>query len=91
MKSNFGRVISFVLAVVVIASLFAGCGDYGELAKNPKRFIEVSKTSVDDNAYIILVDTETRVMYLEIVRMNRLGLTAMLNPDGTPMLYDGEL
>lgn len=90
MKNNISKVVALVL-IIVVAVMFTSCGNYGQLADTPNRFKEVSKNNINGNDCILLVDTETRVMYLEVVNGYRLGLTVMLNSDGTPMLYNGDL
>ena len=42
------------------------------------------------NDEIILVDKETKVMYLWVKKGYGAGLTVMLDVDGKPLIYDGE-
>ncbi len=66
---------------------------------NNDRFVFVQKYTEnegeDDYSFKVLVDKETRVMYLlydsNDGRYSIGGLTVMLNADGSPMLYEGEL
>lgn len=93
MKGNFGVIVSIVLIVILIAAIFVGCGTDDKLAADvSQRFIKVSsKGNLTDYCYAVYVDSETRVMYLVISGGSSAGITAILNGDGTPMLYDGIL
>ena len=41
-----------------------------------------------DGYYSILVDKDTKVCYLEYYGGNWYGITVMLNPDGTPKIWE---
>jgi len=96
MKSNFRTITSIVLIIIIIASVLTGCGgdkkDEKLAADISQRFIEVSDyvSLKDKYGYSVLVDSETKVMYLVTYSGYRAGITAILNADGTPMLYDGD-
>ena len=84
-----------LLLLLLPVMLLAGCGDTRSddyVSVEQDRFVEVknywSTTGCD---YTIVVDKETRVMYLMFRAGYKGGLTVMLNPDGTPMLWEGEL
>ncbi len=94
------KLISLLLVLVMPMLVLCGCrkmpttDDYVEQEND--RFVYVKKYNIGDNDYFrILVDKETRVMYLcEVIvggSSQGLGLTVMLNADGSPMLYEGEL
>lgn len=51
----------------------------------------VEKIYTDREDYSIFVDTETKVMYVFIQRGYRGGAVMLVNADGTPRLYEGEL
>ena len=51
--------------------------------------IETEHTE-DGTSYRIFIDKETKVMYLFMKNGYGGGLTIMLNPDGSPKLYQGE-
>ena len=80
--------------------LLCGCGEVPQskdfTSEKNSRFVYVKEYTYGDNDSLkILVDKETRVMYLYKYNGNgnatTAGLTVMLNADGTPMLWDGEL
>lgn len=97
MKGSFRTIISIVLIIIVIASVLSGCsrnkGDEKLAADISQRFIEVADhiSFTDKYDYSVFVDSETKVMYLVIYGGYRAGITVILNADGTPMLYDGDL
>jgi hypothetical protein len=53
--------------------------------------IGVSRPSSWGNARLILVDRDTRVMYMEKVGYASGTPTVMLNSDGKPRIYEGDL
>ena len=84
-----------LLLLLLPVMLLAGCGDIRSddyVSVEQDRFVEVknyySATGCD---YTIVVDKETKVMYLMFLIGYKGGLTVMLNSDGTPMLWQGEL
>lgn len=97
MKKNL-----FLILLILIMPVFILCG-CGEIPKSEDyasegntRFVYVKEYTVDnDTRFKILVDKETKVMYLYYSSMGSsrgyAGLTVMLNADGTPMLWEGEL
>ena len=68
--------------------LFSGCIERDIEMIDDSRFKHIYY-----NECCIIVDKETRVMYLLITVGASVGagLTVMLNPDGTPMIWEGEL
>ena len=90
-----------LLLLLLPVILLAGCGKVPQsddfTSEENNRFIFVKRYDVSNDDYFkILVDKETKVMYLYKVSSGgstyaTAGLTVMLNPDGTPMLWQGEL
>lgn len=80
-----------VILIVAFAMLFCGCGrDTGENYTTSGRFVIVSGS--DQNApyfETVIKDRETGVLYLVIYGLYRLGITPILNADGSPMTLDG--
>ena len=99
MKSNFYRVVSLVIVVLVLALSLCGCGENKmpfeehETFSISDRFVCISEQEEAFNtSYYIYVDRKTRVMYLaQGGGVYTSGMTAILNADGTPELYDGDL
>lgn len=83
----------FLILIIPICLLFSGCGTEKSPSyeSNTGRFLLVYSQEKDREKIYILVDTKTRVMYLWCHIGFGGGLTVMLNPDGTPMIWEGEL
>lgn len=86
------KVFIAVLLLLIVCSL-CGCNAVTRTtgALGPGRFVTmeqyVSPSISGKNDYRILVDRDTKVQYL----YHREGLTVILNPDGSPQIYQGEL
>ena len=84
----------FLLLILIMPMclLLTGCDvDEGNI-QTDARFVEVYDVRIDHQEYAeILVDKETRVMYLFVDGYKAGGLTVMLDTDGKPLLYDGVL
>lgn len=93
--SRWKAVLTFVIMFVVVAIgglLFTGCASpYRNALKKCERFDVLYDTDTINNGCIILVDKETRVMYLYVKTGSGAGLTVMVDEEGKPMLYEGEL
>lgn len=84
------RIIMLLLVLIMPIMVLTGCTeDTKEIREN--RFILVLFDKESGCYQNIYVDKETRVMYLFVRVANGGGVTVMLNADGTPMLWEGEL
>lgn len=85
-----------MILLLVVMLILTGCGQtkrvYVKDAKavtDASRFVEIEWVKYK---WKILVDKETRVMYaVSDGGYNRGNFTVLINADGTPLLYDGEL
>lgn len=89
-----------LLLLLLPVMLLAGCGTKSEnyeenvserfvmVEQVQKNFEDISGNRVD---IFIIVDKETKIMYWFLSGWYRASITTMLNPDGTPMLWQGEL
>ena len=92
--SRWKRVLTFVIMFVVVAIgglLFTGCAYREEIFQGDGKFKLIGGTNAANDGYFILVDKETRVMYLFVKYGYGAGLTVMVDEEGKPMLYEGEL
>lgn len=85
------KLFAIFMAIALCACLFVGCGSSSlEVDEN------VSKSSFfviveDGNGYYIVYHKDTKVMYtLSTVSYNMGNFTLLVNPDGTPMIWEGE-
>ena len=87
------KLIAIFMAIALCACLFVGC-------QSPD--VEISKEYLDSSMFVIIESTcgtngwiivyhkETRVMYAVSQGYYNFGnFTVMLNPDGSPMVWEG--
>lgn len=88
------RLIALLMAIALCACLLVGCGGssvstssaYNENA--PSMFITIENVS---ESWRVVYHKDTKVMYvISGGSYNRGTFTVMLNPDGTPMIWEGE-
>ena len=84
------RIITIALITALVLAL-AGCGvnveKEGDDKKNTSMFVVVEKA----NNWLVVYHKETKVMYAVSYGAYNCGnFTVLVNPDGTPMLWDGE-
>lgn len=92
--SRLRAVLTFVIMFVVVAVgglLFTGCAYRDKTFQNSGRFKLIDEMYMESDGYFILVDKETRVMYLFAKYGYGAGLEVMVDEEGKPMLYEGEL
>ena len=81
------KLISLLMVLVMPMLVLCGCeSKEAELNGGYDRF-----KTIDYSGCEVYVDRQTRVMYLFVKKGYGGGLTVMLNADGSPMLYEGEL
>ena len=91
------KIVFIILLVLVIPFVFSGCGmNKSENYKttNEIRFVLVETYNQGDFEYQIIVDKETRIMYIcqNYTRgYGYDGLTVLFDADGKPQKYQGEL
>lgn len=87
-------VVTLVLVVVILAisCALSGCGNTNQTEskvaeKEPSMFIVVESSGI----WYVVYHRETKVMYAVSRDDHNKGIfTLLVNPDGTPMLYEGE-
>lgn len=93
---NMKKILITIL-ILALCILFAGCAERDE---NERRvyyvcegitFVEVVGIDGSKQPYKILVHKETRVMYVEYCGAYQGGISVMLDEDGNPLLWEGEL
>ena len=95
------KILIILLALIIpICLLFAGCGtkhkNYQDnssdrfiiLEKVQDEFEDIDGITID---IYIVVDKETRIMYFYYSGFESIGFETMLDKDGKPLLYEGEL
>lgn len=84
-----------LILVLPISLLLVGCSNksanssIGQNYEDQEKFVMVEYFSPGNSFYFeVLVNKATKVMYLVDADG---AITVMVNPDGTPMIYQGEL
>ena len=78
----------FIAMAAIIAMLMAGCASV-EVDKSPEVSMFVRVESV--NGWWVVYHRETKVMYaISAGGYNAGNFTLLVNPDGTPMVWEGE-
>ena len=84
------RLLIALMAIALCACLFMGCYSYpttGEEVSRESSFVIVE----DGDGYYIVYHKDTRVMYTFSTGGSNYGSFCLLvNPDGTPMIWEGE-
>lgn len=87
-------VVGILLSIVVISSaLFFGCTSTLQdiIPQQEERFVAVFEQTIDSyTGCKILVDKETKIMYLFVTGGSRGGLTVMVDAEGKPLIYNEE-
>lgn len=82
-----------VLLILLTPLCLFGCqpksANYSEVLQD--RFIIIKRYKDNDLDYSIVVDKDTRIMYLKIEGTYRAGITVLLDENGNPQKYEGEL
>lgn len=80
-------IITLLVAILIISAIVL-CACDTETYEDDDRFVAVATYQTSGAYERVLYDKETKVMYLFVKAGYGGGLTVLLNPDGTPMLYD---
>lgn len=92
------KIIKCILGCMLVF-MVSGCSNAEEDdGRNNFKDSDIFKTiAVDRNGngdFTVVYHKETKVMYVVFVEVGAssrgVGITTLLNPDGTPMLYQGE-
>lgn len=81
-----------LLAALVVVFFLAGCGKVSdaEIYASERDESKMFMTVYQDLSYSIVVDKDTRVMYsVSNGTYNGGNFTMLVNPDGTPRVWEG--
>lgn len=93
------KLIAVILCVGLCLGLF-GCGttsekpsDDSDPVQNTDRFVKVQDDviKIGGSYFDIYVDTETSVMYICVVNSWGIDVEPLMDADGNPLLWEGEL
>lgn len=78
-----------LILLLPVCLLFAGCGNAETNYSKESMFVVVESLNIEGTCFIyVVVNKDTKVMYMT---QGAGGMIVMLNADGTPMLWEGEL
>lgn len=81
----------FIALILALCVTFTGCSknpiESKVVEETPSMFVKVESSSY----WCVVYHRETKVMYVVSTGYYNMGnFTLLVNPDGTPMLYEGE-
>lgn len=79
------RLIAFLMAIALCACLFAGCSE-SIVNTRDSDFVFIER----DGRFEYVYHKNTGVIYVMYFNANQAAMTVMLNPDGTPMIWESE-
>lgn len=94
------KIVVLFVVFALFTAVLTGCDpkqseNSSNVEKNSKRFVSIYDKEAVNDEYShekILVDRETRVMYLYVYyNTNSGGPIVMVDKDGKPLIYDGNL
>lgn len=93
LKYTKRKVIGVIIAALLLTTMLAGCGRNDSLTSDTitERFFYIEDTNSGLSYNSIIVDRETGVMYLFHGSGYKGGLTIMVNPDGSPLVYESDI
>lgn len=78
-----------LLIAILVSSIIVLCACDIETYEDYDRFVTIGIYELSSGTDArLMYDKETKVMYLFVKEGYGGGLTVLLNPDGTPMLYE---
>ena len=81
------RLLNVLMAIALCACLFAGCGN--TISEN--RWKNTGFTWIETRGGAeYIYHNDTKVIYVFKIIGNSGGMTVLLNPDGTPMIWEGK-
>lgn len=89
------KILIILLILIMPLCLLSGCipkiEDYTTVGQNRFIAVKVYKHFDEGSTIYIMVDKETKIMYMLISGIYRCGITALLDENGNPQKYEGEL
>jgi hypothetical protein len=81
------RLLVVLMAIALCACLFVGCSD----AISKDRWANTGFTWIETKGGMeYIYHNDTKVIYVFKTVGNSAGMTVLLNPDGTPVIWEGE-
>ena len=87
------KLIVLLMAIALCACLFAGCSNYYTDEYRSEYWENTGFTYIECKShadYVYHNDTKVMYVFFRGIRYDNTGMSVMLNPDGTPMIWEGE-
>ena len=87
------KLIAIFVAIALCACLFAGCFRHYNNEYRAKYWENTGFTYIESKGCADYVyHNDTKVMYVSIrgIEYDSSGMSVLVNPDGTPMIWEGE-
>ncbi len=86
------KLVVIFMAIALCACLFVGCSRYYEEDYRAKYWEDTGFTLIECKSYVDYVyHNDTKVVYVFVrgIEYDSTGMTVLLNPDGIPMIWEG--
>lgn len=87
--------LSILICSLLLSVSLVGCGSESNNGKyeilGNRTYLIIDYTALDNISHKILVDTETKVQYLYITNGHAGGMSVLVDAEGKPILYEGDL
>lgn len=93
------RILSLLIVLLIPILVLCGCGtknkDYKEYSNSRFVFVgeyeQIETPNGNNTDFYLLVDKETRIIYLYLTGVERAGITPLLDKNGNVTYYKGNL
>lgn len=90
MTKTLIKLFAIFVAIALCACLFVGCSDTSDTISE-SRWANSGFTWIETKGGVAYIyHNDTKVIYVYKSIGNSAGMTVLLNPDGTPMIWEGE-
>ena len=86
------RLLAVLLTTILTVGGLTGCG--ASVRNGEVNFLDINNEYIslvevcEDNGCVIAYDKNTNVMYMCVYGYQKMGISPILNADGTPKLYE---
>lgn len=87
------KLLAFLVAIALCACLLVGCSRYYSDEYRVKNWANTGFTYIECKGcadYVYHNDTKVMYVFIRDIEYDSTGMSALLNPDGTPMVWEGE-
>ena len=85
------KLIRILLIIMRLITTIAITGCEESVEDNVEVHYAIEFIKIEDNGIYIIVHKDTRVMYMFVNAYKKGGLVVMVDAEGKPLLYEGEI